>query len=483
MILPWRRPRLQILAVAALGAVTFLQAQDWLEGVWMGRITAPQGETEIGFAFKRTPRGLTAAMYMPAMFVYGLNLGPVEEAGSTLTVPPLDTVMKLEGEKLKGTFALGRLPMELHRGGTFGPEPPVPAWPAGPAPRWSRSLGASVWASPVAREGVVYVGSVDGRFHAVHGANGGEEWTWTGPTPLYGQALVTDNSVSFVDAQSDLICLNRADGSLRWRAPLHDVPAGDPVLADKSFTHRTPVPVVADGVIYAGSVDGNLYALEAATGRTLWRHDAGVPIYASVALLGPAGLVVGCFDGTILTLDRRNGAELSRTRIGGPIVSAPVIAGDIAVVGSRDYLLYGVSLSRAAVVWKYSYWFSWVESVPQLADGVAYLGASDFRRVGAFDPATGRPRWLTDVRGITWGTPVVTADTVYAGTQAQYPAFLHHEAGIVALDRRTGAAKWRVTLPLPPGAERAGFIGSLALTGDTLIAAGFDGTLAAYPLQ
>ena len=214
-----------------------------------------------------------------------------------------------------------------------------------------------------------------------------------------------------------------------------------------------------------------------------WRHDAGAPIYAGVTLLGRAGLVVGCFDGTVLTLDRRNGAELSRARIGGPIVSAPVIADDVAMVGSRDYLLYGVSLSRAAVVWRYSYWFSWVESVPRLVDGVAYLGSSDFRRVGAFDPATGKALWLRDVRGLTWGTPVVTADTVYAGTHAQHPAYLHHEGGIVALDRRTGAAKWRVAVPLPPGAERAGYIGSLALAGDALVAAGFDGTLTAYPLQ
>jgi outer membrane protein assembly factor BamB len=164
-------------------------------------------------------------------------------------------------------------------------------------------------------------------------------------------------------------------------------------------------------------------------------------------------------------------------------VSAPVIAGDIAVVGSRDYLLYGVSLSRAEVTWKYSYWFSWVESAPQLADGVAYLGSSDFRRVSAFDPATGKALWNADVGGIAWGTPVVTADTVYAGTHAQTPAFLHHEGGIVALNRRTGAMKWRVALTGPPGAERVGCIGSLALADDLLIAAAFDGTLAAYPLN
>lgn len=468
--------------MGVLGWVNSAQALDAVDGVWIGRVTAPQGEAEIGFEFKRTARGLTATIYMPVMHAYGLKLGLVEEAGPTVTVPPLDSAMKLVGGELEGTFGLGRLPMELQRGGVFEPEPALSPLPTGPAPRWSRPLGAPAWASPVVRSGVVYVGTVDGRFHAVRATVGADEWTWTGSAPLYGQALTTEESACFVDAHNDLVCLDRAKGTLQWRALLHDPLSGETVLSDKSFTHRTPAPVLADGVLYVGSTDGNLYAIEAATGKSLWRHSAGAPIYAGVALSGPTVIIAGCFDGTVLALDRRDGTELSRARIGGPIVSTPMIAGDIVVVGSRDYLLYGVSLARGTVVWRYSYWFSWVESAPQLADGVAYLGSSDFRRVGAFDPATGRALWLADVRGITWGTPVVTDDTVYAGTHGQTPAFLHHEGGIVALDRRTGAVKWRVPLTGLPGAERVGCVGSLALANDLLIAAAFDGTLAAYPI-
>jgi outer membrane protein assembly factor BamB len=473
----------RICAVAGLGLLTPLFAQGPVEGVWTGRVVAPQGPAEIGLAFKRTPQGLTAALYMPVMHVYGLNLGPVGEAGSTLTLGPLDTVMTLEADKIAGTFALGRLPMELHRGGSFAPEPPPPAWPAGPAPRWTRSLGAAVWASPAVRDGVVYVGAADGRLHAVRVADGGEVWTWAGPRPLYGEALVAGEVLYVVDDRSDLICLDRADGHLRWRVPLHDPAAGDAALANKSFTHRTPVPVVAEGTVYVGSVDGGFYALDAVTGRTRWRHEAGAPIYAGATPLGREALVVGCFDGTVLTLDRGSGAELTRVRVGGPVASAPVVAGDIAIVGSRDYLLYGVNLARAAVTWRYSYWFLWVESSPRLVDGVAYVGSSDFRRVGAFDPATGIPLWLTDVRGMTWGTPVVTSHTVYAGTQTQRAIFLHHEGGIVAMDRRTGAVKWRVAIGLSPSADRAGCIGALAFAGDTLIAAAYDGTLAGYPAE
>ncbi len=141
-----------------------------------------------------------------------------------------------------------------------------------------------------------------------------------------------------------------------------------------------------------------------------------------------------------------------------------MIAGDTILVGNRDYLLYGLRRSDLRIAWRDTYWFSWVESVPAHAlTASAYIGGSDFRRISAIDPATGHARWTTDVRGITWGTPVVTEDTVFAGTSAQNPAAIHHEGGIIALDRRTGAVKWRHFIPCPRPSSGAGYIGSLVL--------------------
>ena len=37
-------------------------------------------------------------------------------------------------------------------------------------------------------------------------------------------------------------------------------------------------PAVANGVVYVGSSDGNLYALNASTGARLWNFDTGVAV-------------------------------------------------------------------------------------------------------------------------------------------------------------------------------------------------------------
>ena len=97
----------------------------------------------------------------------------------------------------------------------------------------------------------------------------------------------------------------------------------------------------------------------------------------------------------------------------------------------------------------------------------------------------GRPLWGAAVRGMTWGTPLVTDRFVFAGTVNQNlpGTLIAHEAGLVKLDRATGAVLWRRALPAAAEGRFAGYAGSLALAGNKVIAAGFDGMLTAYPVE
>ena len=453
------------------------------EGTWTGTVTAPNDHAEIGFTFSPGKHGLNARFTMPAMFVPGMALGPAQIKDGTYALPDLGIKLTLTGHQLTGTAFNSLLHVELHRGPAPAAAASLADLPPAPPPVWTHALGAETWTTPVARDGLLYLACADGKFHAIRVTDGTEAWSWTGPHALYGDALVTDDSVYFLDERTDLVSLRRSAGQLQWRVPLHDEKlSGKPAPQNPTFNRRTAVPVLVDGTLYLGSPDHGLYALDAVTGKILWRHDLGAAVFAAVAVQGD-DLVAGCYDGSVVVLNRHTGTESARTKLGGPIASTPVIAGDTILVGCRDYLLYGLRRSDLSIAWRDTFWFSWVESVPQLAGGLAYVGGSDFRRISALDPATGQTRWATDVRGITWGTPVVTDDTVFAGTSAQNPAALHHEGGLVALDRRTGTVKWRQFIPLPATAERAGYIGSLVLADGKIIGAGFDGTLTAYPAK
>ncbi|MBI2516521.1 MAG: PQQ-like beta-propeller repeat protein [Opitutae bacterium] len=465
---------------------------DPIEGVWLGTITAPQGTVaDIGFEFFRTKHGtLVFRMNFPGMFTYAVPfMIPVETDGhgSYAITPAFNIRLRLDGARLSGTFGLGQLPLELKRGGQFPPKPVAPQYPAAPTPLWKFALGAGTWAPPVVADNTIYLGTSAGQFHAVHAADGTAAWTWQGAHGIDGRAVVNADTVYFVDTRMNLIALNRTDGTLCWQTPLHDEQlAGQPAPDNPTFNHRAATPLILDGVIYCGSSDGGLYALDAVTGAKLWRHDARAPVFSGVGRHGADTLMFGTMDGSVVLLDRRTRRETLRVKTGGGVVTTPVVAAGRLVVGSRDYLLYGFNLADGSLAWKFSYWFSWIESTPVPADdGLLYVGASDYSRVTALDPATGRARWATPVHGMNWGSPLVIADRVFTGTASQNieGTAIAHTGGIMALDRATGAVLWQLPAAPAPAGGFGGYAGSLALAGDKVIAAGFDGQLIALPAR
>lgn len=480
-----RIPVRLLTAFALAGSVSAQpEPTEPLAGTWVGTVTSPQQQAEVGFAFKSTAQGLLTTFSMPDMFVWNVPLGPAALKGDDIRVEPLHTQLTRDGDRLVGTFGLSHLPIALRRAPALPAPPPAsPPAPAAPAPLWTTHLEGEIWMSPVARDQAVYVGTTQGAFHALDTATGRPLWRWTGPNPLYGTALVTAELVCFVDSQQRLIALHRATGTLAWAAPLHDEAlAGAPLKPDETYNRRTATPLWLTPILVIGSSDGTIYALDPASGAIRWRHSTGVRTYAAPGLDPASGnLIFAGIDGNLLTFDPNTQRETGRLRLPGPLASTPVATTDMLLIGCRDYSLYGVRRADLAVAWRFPFWFSWIESSPVIVDGIAYVGGSDFARITALEPKSGRLLWTTPVQGLTWGTPLVTADTVFAGTSAQRDALIPHQGGIVALDRTRGTLRWRHPLPLGPGAARAGVLGSLARGGDAIIAAAFDGTVVALP--
>jgi outer membrane protein assembly factor BamB len=477
-----------LLATGASG--TQAAPADAPEGTWAGTVDAPQGESAaIGFEFFRSPAGaLDFRIYFPVMSLHAARLGlPVESDGDAYAIAaPLHIRFRREDDRLTGSFGADRLPLTLVRNAGLPPRPETPAHPPAPAPRWKYSLGAGTWAPPVADGDTVFIGASDGRFHAVHSADGASAWVWPGNIPIDGAAALDTTNVYFMDTRYNLVALDRQTGAFRWRTPLHnEFLAGHSAPDNPAFNHRAATPLPLDGAVYVGSSDGGLYALSPANGAVLWRHEAGAPIYSGLGLHGPDTLLFGTMDGSVVALDRRTQCETMRVKTGGGVVTTPMVAGGLLIAGSRDYNLHAFNLHNGSVAWKFSCWFSWIESTPALRDGLLYFGSSDYARVTALDPASGRARWSAPVHGLSWGTPLVTDRYVFAGTVNQNlpGTLIEHSAGLVKLDRATGAVLWRLTLPKAESGRFAGYAGSLALAGTSVIAAGFDGWLTAWPVE
>ena len=100
-------------------------------------------------------------------------------------------------------------------------------------------------------------------------------------------------------------------------------------------------PSVVGGVVYFGSGDGNLYALDSKTGKEKWRFETGDVVFSSPSVVG--GVVYfGSVDNNLYALDSKTGKEKWRFETGSYVYSSPSVVGGVVYFGSEDNYLYAV---------------------------------------------------------------------------------------------------------------------------------------------
>ena len=92
-------------------------------------------------------------------------------------------------------------------------------------------------------------------------------------------------------------------------------------------------PAVADGIVYVGSWDGNVYGLNASTGALIWNYTTESYVESSPAVAGGA-VFVGSTDGNFYALNASTGALIWTYASGEVLKSSPAVADGIVYVGS-----------------------------------------------------------------------------------------------------------------------------------------------------
>ena len=109
----------------------------------------------------------------------------------------------------------------------------------------------------------------------------------------------------------------------------------------------TSAPALANGSVYFGGYDGNLYSL-ATSGALQWKYTLGAQVRASAPAVDASGNVyIGCYDHNVYEV----GPSGSLVRLYASddwIRSSPLISGTTLYVGSNDHKVYAFDLGTSA---------------------------------------------------------------------------------------------------------------------------------------
>jgi outer membrane protein assembly factor BamB len=257
--------------------------------------------------------------------------------------------------------------------------------------RWLFQTDSIVmFSSPAVVDGVLYIASFDQGAHAPNGQGG------------------------FLHA------VDAASGTEKWRRR----------LTDERYSFLRASPAVEGGRVYIGDYSGRIYAVDAATGETLWTHRTSGEIRSSAAVFA-GSVFVGSYDGGLYALNAEDGARQWLFQTGAKIFSSPAVAAGTVYVGSTDGALYAVDAITGKQRWRFPTG-NQVRSSPALADGTVYVGSMN-GKVYALAAGSGAQRWTFATAGSVHGSPAVAYGNVYVGS---------YDGAVYAIDAASGAKQW-----------------------------------------
>ena len=310
---------------------------------------------------------------------------------------------------------------------------------------------ASDWirSRPACQGDKVYVASIDGTIHCLKQKNGEAQLEWktkVGTHPIFSDLTLSKENLFITSSDLYLYCINTKNGKVRWRRSLLEDSYEMVVRYRGAKRERLAggedyqsSPVIAEGKVFIGGPSHFVYAIDAESGKEIWRFEvggqiAGGPVYSN------SRIFVGQKGGTeyFYCLDAKTGNLIWKQKVGWVWSTANVSDGRV-FVPSNDGYAYCLREEDGAILWRYKAGRD-LYSSPPVSDGIVYFGSWD-GCLYALNVKNGSLIWKFHLpHGVfDSGAPVV-----YNGM-----IILPSIGGCYFVDARTGKIIWRFKSPYP----------------------------------
>ncbi len=357
--------------------------------------------------------------------------------------------------------------------------------PSGPtaSTQWEFEAGQPLSAPPTPAGDETYIVSGSrpdtGAITSLRTSHGSHLWTVKLGSISDYSPIVAGDMVFVGTRGGDLHALDRNTGIKVWTADLESSVVGS--------------PIIRAGIVYIAS--RSIFALDAATGQQLWRHEVGGDVSRPLRMSNGVISAISS-DGNVNLISATNGRRrltfpLWFSTSAGPAVSGTtlVVPGDRAFVQALDIDEREIPMEKAIRYWWTKLWLWDMAPRPPLpraylwqnrelggdtayalgadSDSV-YLGISENDGSGtlvALDLTTGQAQWEQATASTTFTPATQTEDSLIVGVES---------GDVLAFDKQNGGILWRLHV-------EGGLSSAPNLAGDGLLLVHTtDGTLRAF---
>ena len=337
--------------------------------------------------------------------------------------------------------------------------------------QWSTKVGGGnkkFWSSlrPAASSDTVFAADHEGKVSAIDIATGKRLWSTELDVSISGGVGYAPGQVLVGSIEGEVYVLNAADGSVIWTATV-----SSEILAS---------PQGNGDVVAVQTIDNKLFALDGENGDVLWQHEDDAPLLTvrgtSAPLVTERMILAGFDSGKLIAFNPENGSLIWESRLALPkgrtdlermvdVDGPALLVDDVIYAVTYQGRLGAISRGTGR-----SLWFQDGSSHSSLAysSGQVFVSEAD-STVRGFSSGSGQVDWTNDQLFLRR----VTGPAVLSG----YIAVADAEGYLHLLSTEDGSFVARTKV------DGSGVSAPMLTVGDSLIVQSNGGSLSAFKIQ
>ena len=232
--------------------------------------------------------------------------------------------------------------------------------------------------------------------------------------------VVAEDVIYTGSMEGNLVAINTTDWRTLQSVPLETQEPASGFLSCAQVSSAVAIygsPVIADDLVCVGGYNGKVYAFsrEEIREEPRWvyprQDNVGGSIIGGI-IYNQGNLYFASANNKVFALDAADGFKEWEIELPDKIWSTPVILNDRLYIGCFDKKLYALDIADGSIEWEFGTEGA-IVSTPVVDSDTVYFSSFD-KNLYALNATTGNLKWKYPADNWFWATPVIVNGTIYA---------------------------------------------------------------------
>lgn len=211
--------------------------------------------------------------------------------------------------------------------------------------RWTVNISQAIYASPIVRDGRIYVGDDKGNFYCHDVKSGKELWKYKTGDRILGTADANNKVVVVGSTDKHIYGLDAKSGKLKWKYQADETVFGS--------------ATIDNDIVYIGDSEGVFRAIDTNTGKLVWEYREIQDYMESKPLVYEGKVIFGAWDTYMYAFDKKSGNLEWKWRnpdkkgmLYSPAAVWPVGANGKVFFTAPDRVMTALNVNTGETVWR-----------------------------------------------------------------------------------------------------------------------------------